>query len=276
MILGENINSVYSKGKEIQRVFSYGKLVWEKEMIDYSTTAFTIQALDNASVMVQGSYQKPNVLNFKYSINGGDWNQLDTKSTININKDDTISIIGTDIYVIKITGLSDIYGNIMSLKFGDDFVGQTTLQDSMFINFSNSDIRKADKLILPATTLGFECYSYMFDGCRSLITAPELPATTLASYCYADMFRNCTSLTTAPELPATTLSYRCYYGMFRGCSSLNYIKCYAYKTQSNTSFGECLSNWTTGVSSEGTFVCLKNYADKLKPYIPSTWTIEYI
>ena len=33
MILGENIGSVFNEGKEIQRVYSLGKLVWEKKNI---------------------------------------------------------------------------------------------------------------------------------------------------------------------------------------------------------------------------------------------------
>ena len=72
---------------------------------------------------------------------------------------------------------------------------------------------------LPATTLAEYCYASMFNECTSLTTAPELPATTLAEHCYWAMFRQ-TALTTAPELPATTLAEYCYYGMFNECSSL--------------------------------------------------------
>ena len=64
------------------------------------------------------------------------------------------------------------------------------------------------------------CYEYMFYGCTSLTTAPELPATTLADYCYNGMFYGCTSLTTAPELPATTLASWCYSNMFNGCTKI--------------------------------------------------------
>lgn len=73
---------------------------------------------------------------------------------------------------------------------------------------------------LPATTLAQECYRYMFAQCSSLTTAPELPATTLASDSYESMFRGCSSLTTAPELPATTLAHGCYRCMFMNCSKL--------------------------------------------------------
>lgn len=73
---------------------------------------------------------------------------------------------------------------------------------------------------LPATTLTYSCYNNMFENCRSLTTAPELPATTLATNCYQNMFRRCTRLTTAPALPATTLAGHCYDSMFEECYSL--------------------------------------------------------
>ena len=144
----------------------------------------------------------------------------------------------------------DVEGNPMSLLFGDNFSGQTSLsgKTSAFYNLfsGNTNVVSAENLALNATTLVYACYEYMFQGCtslttapqlpattlanhcydfmfyncRSLTTAPELPATTLASYCYHTMFYNCTSLTTAPELPATTLDVGCYYGMFNGCTSL--------------------------------------------------------
>ena len=117
----------------------------------------------------------------------------------------------------------DVQGNIMSLYYGDNFVGQTSLSGKGYafeVLFRNGKIRNANNLILPATTLATDCYNSMFRGCTSLTTAPELPATTLANDCCNSMFRECTSLTTAPELPATTLAQYCYNNMFYGCTSL--------------------------------------------------------
>ena len=126
-----------------------------------------------------------------------------------------------------------VYGNIMSLIHGDDFIGETTITEymfsSLFFDSYGADfavtpleclIINAENLILPATTLTSFCYSYMFKDCAGLTTAPELPATTLADNCYDGMFNGCTSLTTAPELPATTLASSCYSNMFDGCTSL--------------------------------------------------------
>jgi hypothetical protein len=100
----------------------------------------------------------------------------------------------------------------------------------------------------------------------------KLPATTLENNCYELMFKNCTSLTTAPELPAHILADGCYKEMFVGCSKLNYVKMLAL----NTDATECLSNWLSGVASNGTFV--KNSENNSLPSgesgIPIGWTEE--
>ena len=126
---------------------------------------------------------------------------------------------------ITATGNFNVCGNIMSLLYGDNFIGETDLSvttsapfKSLFIE--NNKLISAENLILPATTLSERCYNEMFYQCSSLTTTPELPATTLATACYANMFRDCTSLTTAPELPATILSEGCYSYMFENCTSL--------------------------------------------------------
>ena len=148
------------------------------------------------------------------------------------------------------TGKYNVYGNLLSLLYGDDFATETAIpsdseQKDWAGLFYEGRIVSAKNLILPqpnasdyfsyffygntylieapelpATTLTVDCYMSMFEGCTSLTTAPKLPATTLAYYCYGSMFYGCTSLTTAPELPATTLADICYIGMFYGCTSL--------------------------------------------------------
>ena len=126
---------------------------------------------------------------------------------------------------------------------------------------------------LPATTLADECYRSMFNGCTSLTTAPSvLPATTLTQYCYVTMFNGCTSLTTAPVLPATTLTDYCYDSLFYGCSSLNYIKAMFTTTPIST----YTQNWVSDVAATGTFV--KNSAATWNVTgtsgIPSGWTVQ--
>lgn len=118
-----------------------------------------------------------------------------------------------------------VYGNVMSLIYGDDFVGKEDISSLQYTFYSLFGLMKdnlvdAKNLILPATTLSTGCYTHMFNGCTNLTTAPELPATTLTNEGYSAMFAGCTSLTVAPELPATTLAGSCYTGMFEGCTNL--------------------------------------------------------
>lgn len=217
MILDKNIGSVFSDGVEVQRVFSHGKLVWERrgDDIDYTTIPFTIRAIDNE---VRVEITKA----FKYSINEGSWIQNTGETPIIINKKDRISIVARDVDSCYISGLSDVYGNIMSLLYGDDFYGQDSwVSYSTAGFFKNSNIRNARNLILPATTLTQACYASMFKRCSSLKSAPKLPATIMVERCYYSMFEDCSSLKSAPELPSTTLAEYCYGLMFSGCSSLN-------------------------------------------------------
>ena len=131
---------------------------------------------------------------------------------------------GIGIGTFSSTGKFNVYGNIMSLYYGDEFIGQTDLTGKDYaFNYllgECSNLINAENLILPATSLSSHCYGGMFSSCASLTTAPELQAATLAESCYASMFNGCTSLTKAPELPATTLAERCYYNMFWNCESL--------------------------------------------------------
>ena len=107
MILGENIGSVFSGNREIQRVFSKGKLVWEKEKIDYSTIPFTVKAVkDSLKVSLLDTpsdiNDKPTTLIFNYSLNGGDWQSA---TEVIINENDTISILANYAYHINIKGV---------------------------------------------------------------------------------------------------------------------------------------------------------------------------
>ena len=68
-------------------------------------------------------------------------------------------------------------GNVMSLIDG---VGDTKVipcSYCFYYLFKNTKIKTVTEDFLPATTLTNCCYSDMFHGCTSLVTAPALPAT---------------------------------------------------------------------------------------------------
>ena len=199
----------------------------------------------------------------EYSLNNGAWTPItaSTSTTISVSDGDVIKFKGTNATYAGSntnycgfgggTATFDIEGNIMSLVYGDNFIGNTGLSSSYnFCSiFKSSNAVSAENLILPATTLTPNCYRAMFAQCSSLAEPPELPATTLAEACYRFMFQDAV-ITTAPDLLAETLVTDCYDGMFHRCSYLNSIQCTA-KSISATS---ATTDWVQYVASNGTFV----------------------
>ena len=238
--LGSNtINALY-----------YGStLLWPLTPRDYSKEYLTIKSRDygetltiifiknntNISRSIQYSKDKINWTTISF-------NTSDNPIKIELNPSENIYLKGTNSSYAEASdsglnycnirvygnGIADIYGNIMSLIYGDNFYGQTVLtSDNTFrYLFASSRsgvdrIMEASNLILPATTLTKSCYEYMFLNCGMLLDPPVLlPATTLADSCYEGMFYNCASLVTAPVLPATTLARDCYRDMFNECEIL--------------------------------------------------------
>lgn len=169
-----------------------------------------------------------------YSKNEGEWISITASESgvsIPVNKGDKIRFKGTNNtygtnryydYFVS-TSNFNVYGNIMSLSNGDNFVSATTLtSDFTFRDLFHqcTGLISAENLMLPATTLAQHCYGAMFYNCTNLTKTPTLSATILANGCYGSMFNGCTSLTSAPELPATTLASGCYQAMFKGCTNL--------------------------------------------------------
>ena len=177
-----------------------------------------------------------------YSINKGNWIPFFESVELTLEKDDEVRIkCITNGYFDEKNDDDDVMssmfdcdcdyevkGNIMSLLYGDDFDGKIefkSLDDYHYGPLSclfrkQTNLKKCDELILPATILSDSCYSFMFEGCTSLTSAPKLPATTLEINCYTYMFSGCTRLTSTPELPATTLAEYCYFCMFYGTNVL--------------------------------------------------------
>ena len=139
-------------------------------------------------------------------------------------------------------------GNIMSLLYGDDFVGKNVVQDRelWYLFYGQNKISDISNLIINVDFIGSYGCADMFNSCTGITSGiASLPAKTVCSYgCYKmftgakfttppvmnctsvgirafdEMFANCQEMTTAPSLPATTLADYCYYGMFFNCKAL--------------------------------------------------------
>ena len=250
---------------------------------DYSSDYLTFRVLSDGTIGWKsiGSGQAKTI---QYSVNGGAWTEITataTPTTINVTSGDVVRFKGTNTSYAKDksnysgfeggTAEFDVEGNIMSMVYGDNFIGNNTLTGTYnFCSmFKLSKVISAENLILPATTLTNYCYRAMFSKATLLDTPPALPATTLSTGCYYYMFEEC-AFTTAPDLLATTIPSQAYYAMFIGCSNLNYIKCMA---TSGVSTGNC-TNWTQNVASSGNFVKAENVTwARSQSGIPTNWAV---
>ena len=229
-----------------------GEIDWNSKDKGPSAQYFTIEVISAGTV----NLTLADGVNMQYSVDSGETWQ--NNASINAQPGDKIMYKGTNDTLMlnwrtsnftTSTAYYKVYGNIMSLLYGDNFAGQTTLVsgNTFFGMFQDcSGLTNAENLILPATSVLGDSYKQMFYGCTSLTTAPAtLPATTLASYCYSYMFSGCTSLTTTPELPATTLAQNCYESIFKGCASLTAAPALPATTLANSCYAGMFDGCTS-------------------------------
>ena len=279
MILND-IDNAYVGGSGADKIYLGEDIIWDKSgptpptPVPYEQQYLTIEALEDGDLNVNSE-------SLEYSINDGEWIHAATTPTVlPLQNGDKVRFRSNANH--SFTGLFtgntisfNVYGNIESLEYGDNFSGTTSVRSpSAFTSCfrSCSGLTDASNLVLPATALTSYCYRLMFQSCTSLTSAPELPATTLSEYCYYHMFKGCTSLTTVPsilpattlasncyaymfgdctnlttppELPATALTSNCYYGMFNGCTSITT----APELPATTLANYCYSNMFNGCTS---------------------------
>jgi hypothetical protein len=204
------------------------------DMLDTCFFVEDISGSDNTLQIKKSSSSAPPIV-LEYSYDQDTWQDVGTNSTtatkITIPANGKVYLRGVNSALAQASSYNSITatqkhnagGNIMSLLYGEDFTGKYVCENSysfMSLFYYNKTLVDVTNLRLPAVSLANNCYQSMFQGCTSLVTAPELPATSVGNYSYAQMFIDCISLTTAPELPATSVGNYSYAQMFYGCSSL--------------------------------------------------------
>ena len=121
----------------------------------------------------------------------------------------------------RMQGKIEAHGNIMSLIYGEKCDSNLTIPNSgCFECLFQGCISLLTAPEMPATTLDKRCYQFMYSWCCSLRVAPALPAKELRMECYKGMFYGCSSLVEASKLPSETLAHGCYRSMFEDCESL--------------------------------------------------------
>ncbi len=193
---------------------------------DYKGLAFISSGESTVRLAQVGA---PYEISLEYSTDESHWKPYTIGGTITLadstfllfrngeHKNRKFSKDDENYYHFEISGPISARGNIMSL-LNRDFSTPLTFYGFFALFEGCTSLLSAPEL--PATTMEKGCYSQMFAGCTALKSAPELPATKMEQGCYFGMFSECTELTSVPELPANVLANNCYGWMFKGCSAL--------------------------------------------------------
>lgn len=245
----------------------------EPVMHDYSQDYFTIESLEdgneigfmpvNTNPANAGStyyYSTDDGVTWQQGVTSNSWasssritinanEKVLFKSLVSINQRHYDKLHGTKSYVC--------YGNIMSLAYGDNFIGQTTVSENgqfRRLFSSESNLMEVHNLVLPLTSLPAQCFYATFKDCTSIVKSPVLPNSTL---------------------PQSTISSPSdvYKQTFNSCSSLNYVKS---MISEYPFFNFDFQDWLTGTQSNGTFLKPASVIIPSSTYLPSTWTIVNI
>lgn len=232
-VLGQMPQTFSDNSIQVFKVKVYNSSTGIKQYISYEYsfdnpwfTPLTFKGIAATNGVALTSSGTPDAITLNYSKNGGAWTSYTVGDIIDLASGDTVAFSGANntfgksdssYYKFVMTGTIEAEGNIQSLL--NYSLSCTSYCYSYMFNGCNSLISVPS---LPAITIADRCYRDMFYNCKNLSSVPQnlLPATTMYNYCYYNMFRGCSSLTSAPQLPATTLAPDCYNQMFRDCTSL--------------------------------------------------------
>lgn len=243
----QDTDMFYRGSRELARIYRGDHiLVWEPvPPHDYSGDYLTLEVLTGGTFV--SSY------NWEYSVNDGEWESPYTSPDWQLSGDYYSRVfVAGDLIRMKATGIiggrlmkndylqvpcgmvCNVYGNLLSLVYGDNFSGQTSLGSSKFEQLFYVDdpayslyILNSGNLVIPATTSdtgNTHTFDAMFANQSRLVYPPkELPLLQLTDYCYYGMFRNCTSMVRIPKILATQFTTGSGWSMaemFAGCTSL--------------------------------------------------------
>ena len=225
----------YKQGAIIERN-SEDCMIYEK----YLTT----QMLSSGAIGIENNGESA-LTNIAYSKNDGEWTPISYGQYVNVVNGDIIKWKANGYQTTNTGGTGQLYttaysysyysyfnstadfnayGNPKSLLYSDDFAtfDETGKRVRFLGLFREAEhLINAKRLAMPSNLATNNALEYMFYGCTSLTTAPELPATSVGIRSYGYMFQNCTSLTNAPSiLPSIYSNTDVYESMFEGCTSL--------------------------------------------------------
>lgn len=214
-----------------------GAAVSVKTIHDYSNDYFYLENTYNGTnTFTLTKTGTPATNDLSYSFDKNNWTAFDfnlSTETVNVPQ-------GGRIYIRSSTGLSTTGNNYVNFSMSNQHTagghiaslldytqmgGYSSIPGYAFNRLFNDDAYLTDASDIDfagVTSVAYDGCYYMFNGCTSLTTAPDLSGiTSVGDSGFRDMFKGCSNLTTAPDLSGiTSTGTHSFYEMFYWCSSL--------------------------------------------------------
>ena len=236
------------------------RVMGKKRGEDYSEQYLTFEIVEGGDVTFVASHGDY-VRTIYYSLNGGNWVSVTSSTTPQqlggiLQAGDKVRVRGLNkAYFNNATNKRNsfggtakvnVFGNILSLTYGDNFKNKTVPESN---------------------------FSFLFRAYNGLLSAEYLviPWDYIATHGLKMMFQDCINLTTAPTIKGQLSTSNCCRQMFYGCSSLSKIVCLA----TDISGASATLLWVKGVAATGTFFKHPNATWTTGTSgIPTGWTVE--
>lgn len=244
---------------------------------DYSQQYLTVQSEEDSNTItltIGSDVTSSQMTSISYSTDSGtNWTTTNVDSTtqtinVSLNRGDKALFkgVGTKLatnyatsgtnYITAFSSTKNyiVYGNIMSMLYGDNFSDKINVSSNYAfcgLFYNSTTLIYADNLVMPITDVAQETtFCDMFNNCTALITPPQFSPVSVGGLracmrmfynCRSllsttnfdnfttingnnvmyDMFHNCVSLVNAPKiLKPKNLTQYCYGNMFAGCVAL--------------------------------------------------------
>lgn len=206
---------------------------------DYSKEYLTFEIISAGTIMFTTNNPATSISKeIQYKINNSSWETIDSVSNsgFTVSAGDLVRFKGTNARYCTLnktspratfqnsTAVFNVYGNIMSLIYGDNFIGQTALDPGgyNFVGFFGSaKIVSAENLILPMETIPpLALINFMIESPTLTIGPKSIPATTIMQQGMQGAFARCSKLVKASEYSVTTLGNSGFSQTYTECRSL--------------------------------------------------------
>lgn len=206
-----DVPNIYIGGEAVERVYLGEEIVWPA---DYSGEYTTLEILSAGTLhfQSQGCYdgQVSSMVVLDYSINGDPWTHVTWSTDINVQAGDKVrlkALYGDRVHSLSpgdyapslsgSTAVFNVYGNSLSLLYGDSFTAytQSTAYYAFSFLFLSTNIVSAKLWVLPQQqTYYAKWFNQTFTEAPLLKEGPVFRCASAADSAFDWCFLNCTSL----------------------------------------------------------------------------------